>query len=536
MTADRLGIVVAGSLTGGVEVKLDCDVSVEERAVGRYVVIEGQKLRFLGMVTDVSLETIDDEITSMPPVSDEFIAQVISGTSTYGKLHVLPMLAIGGDAMGLLDGPKTVKTVPAHFSRVREATEQDIEVVFGKEDERHFYVGNPLDMETKVCLDLPLFVTRCNGVFGKSGTGKTFLTRLLLIGIIQKGAAVNLVFDMHNEYGWKGSFEGAGREVKALKQILGSRVAVFTLDEESSRRRKVSTDAVVEIGYDEVEPEDVELLRQTLNLTQPAVEAVYALAREFGARNWLKRCLEMDTGDEATKALLDRLHIHEQSVRNLRRGLDKLARLGFLTPKARESSVKRILDYLGRGINVVLEFGKYKGDSTANVLVANTLTRRIHDQYRRWTEQAQGEGAAPPQPLVITIEEAHLFLNHEVMDQTIFGTIAREMRKYNVTLLIVDQRPSGIDEEVMSQIGTRITYRLDNERDIDNVLTGVSNKGELKTVLAKLEPKQQSLIFGHAVPMPIVIRTRDYEKSYQEFAEAAEIKRKAENLAADLWG
>ncbi|MDO8490526.1 MAG: hypothetical protein Q7T04_00745, partial [Dehalococcoidia bacterium] len=76
----------------------------------------------------------------------------------------------------------------------------------------------------------------------------------------------------------------------------------------------------------------------------------------------------------------------------------------------------------------------------------------------------------------------------------------------------------------------------DNERDIDNVLTGVSNKGELKTVLAKLEPKQQCLIYGHAVPMPIVIKTRDYEKSYQEFAQAAEIKRKTENLADDLWG
>ena len=39
-------------------------------------------------------------------------------------------------------------------------------------------------------------------------------------------------------------------------------------------------------------------------------------------------------------------------------------------------------------------------------------------------------------------------------------TIARELRKYNVTLLIVDQRPSGIDEEVMSQVGTRVTALL----------------------------------------------------------------------------
>ena len=59
-------------------------------------------------------------------------------------------------------------------------------------------------------------------------------------------------------------------------------MAVFTLDEENSRRRRVSTDFVVRIGYDEIEPEDMVLLRQTLNLTELAVEAVYQLSRRFG--------------------------------------------------------------------------------------------------------------------------------------------------------------------------------------------------------------------------------------------------------------
>jgi len=80
------------------------------------------------------------------------------------------------------------------------------------------------------------------------------------------------------------------------------------------------------------------------------------------------------------------------------------------------------------------------------------------------------EDIAKPAPLVITIEEAHKFLNPEVSSQTIFGTIAREMRKYNVTLLVIDQRPSGIDDEVISQMGTKITCLLDNERDVDSVV------------------------------------------------------------------
>ena len=151
----------------------------------------------------------------------------------------------------------------------------------------------------------------------------------------------------------------------------------------------------------------------------------------------------------------------------------------------------------------MLEFGRYS-DITAYVLVANMLTRRIYARYQARMEEAMaGEESAKPHPLVITIEEAHKFLNPEVAGQTIFGTIAREMRKYNVTLLVIDQRPSGIDEEVMSQMGTKITCLLDNEKDIDSVLGGVSGKNELKAVLARLAPKQQALIFGHAVPMPV---------------------------------
>ena len=51
---------------------------------------------------------------------------------------------------------------------------------------------------------------------------------------------------------------------------------------------------------------------------------------------------------------------------------------------------------------------------------------------------------------------------------------------------------------------------LDNERDVESVLSGVSGSRQLRTVLSRMEPKQQALVFGHAVPMPIVLKTRTY--------------------------
>ena len=190
---------------------------------------------------------------------------------------------------------------------------------------------------------------RSNGVFGKSGTGKTFLTRLLLIGILQSGRASNLIFDMHNEYGWKCVQEG-GREVKGLKPMFPSNVAIFSLDEGSSRRRGATPDWVVNIGYNEIEPADVELLRDTLNLSDIASSYTYSLEREWGSA-WLDTFL-----DDGSKDNLDNIaakySMNQQALGALRNRLQRLNRFDFLQSGSGNESVKQILDYLDRGIQV----------------------------------------------------------------------------------------------------------------------------------------------------------------------------------------
>ena len=535
----HLGMVVAGSLTEGMEVRLDPNTSIEEIKVGVFVNIQGDRLRFFGVVTDVSLGSTDPSLQQMPPdVSDPYVASVVSGTAAYGIVKVEPMLTLSADPLDVLDGPQPAKTVPPHFSQVAMATEQDIQLVFGSEDENHFWIGNPLDMETRLCLNVAELVKRSNGVFGKSGTGKTFLTRLLLIGILQSDVASNLVFDMESEYGWMGTSESAW-QVKGLKQLFSSRVAVFSLDEDSARRRGLTPDYVVRIGLEEIEPKDIEVLRETLDLSEVAADAVYSLERHFGAKRWLKELLGT-AGGNSMGDLAKELGVNDRALSTLKNRLTRFQRFDFIDETASHDSVEQILRYLERGMHVVLEFGRYGRDLAAYILVANLLTRRIYDRYAQMTERSMGDEIQKPRPLVITIEEAHKFLNTNVASQTIFGTIAREMRKYNVTLLVVDQRPSGIDDEVMSQLGTKITCLLDNDKDIDSVLTGVSGSRKLRSVLARLESKQQALVFGHAVPMPVVVQTREYgsAESYSElgFKEPAEQKAQMERDVADLFG
>lgn len=552
----RLGSVIQGSLSEGLEVRLYPDVSVEEMRVGKFLVVQGVTSRFFCLLTDVSLGTATPRIIANPPdPRDDFLRDVLAGGSTYGTIELAPMLMVTKNEPSsqenklLNDKNKTisvfedegttpemellpVKTIPSHFSEVFEASEYDFHTVFGHEDDIHrknFSVGQPLDMDVPICINLNRFVERSNGVFGKSGTGKSFLTRLLISGIIRKDAAVNLMFDMHSEYGWQAMCEGDKVSmVKGLKQLFPSQVEIYTLDPESTKRRGVNNAQKLYLGYNQIEIEDLQLVAGELGLSDAAIDNAIILKSEFD-QGWINTLLNMT--NEQIKEFCFEKQGHQGSMMALQRKLKRLEGLRYLKTAYHTDYIEQILNSLSVGKNVVIEFGT-QANMLSYMLATNMITRRIHQSYVKQAEkylQSQNNMDKPRQ-LVITIEEAHRFLDSGIVNQTIFGTIAREMRKYYVTLLVVDQRPSGIDNEVMSQIGTRITCLLNDDKDIDAIFTGVSGAQGLRSVLAKLDSKQQALVLGHAVPMPVVIRTRPYDQQF--YAEIADPN--YEEMSSDL--
>ena len=547
-----LGSVIQGSLSQGLEVRLHAEVLVEDMRVGKFLVVQGRRSRFFCMLTDVALGTSSPRILANPPEPENtFLQEVLAGTGTYGTVNLTPMLMISeaqdsgvkGQGLGQEDKEDRrqnsksasykaqssapiellpVKTIPSHFSQVFDASEWDFRAVFGWEDDPHrrnFAIGQPIDMEVPICLDR--FVERSNGIFGKSGTGKSFLARLLLSGIIRKQAAVNLIFDMHSEYGWEATREGKQfSTVKGLRQLFPGQVQIYTLDPESTKRRGVRDAQELYISYDQIDVEDLMLVRGELNLSEASLENAIILRNEFG-KAWISRLLTMNNPE--IQEFCETKMGSKSSIMALQRKLQRLDGLKYIRNTCPHNYVGQILDSLEAGKHVVVEFGS-QSNLLSYMLATNVIARRIHHAYVQKAERfLQTKNVSDrPQQLVITIEEAHRFLDPATVGQTIFGTIAREMRKYFVTLLVVDQRPSGIDNEVMSQIGTRITALLNDEKDIDAIFTGVSGAQGLRSVLAKLDSKQQALILGHAVPMPVVIRTRAYDETfYAEVGDTA---------------
>ena len=524
----NIGFIIGGSYSEGLKVKLSNNVPVESISDGLFVVIEGASKDFLAVVKDIVLETTDPKFQSLLLDDNHtFLNQTLSGTVLYTTLIIKPVLIFGdlnphfpNYEVESENSNQNSKNIPGYFSIVRKATKDDMDRIFENESQGNFPIGEFINMDESnisIAFNIDKMTSRNTGVFGKTGSGKTFLTRILLSGIIKSDFSSNLIFDMHNDYGWSGTTEGQ-TEVKGLKQLFPSNVFVHSLDK-NTRNSNNSPDALIKIKYSDIEPEDIALLQRTLDLNEKSIEASYALKARFG-NDWLGEFMNGDIEDLAAKT-----GSHSGTLEALKRRLSRLIRYTFIDNNLNKNNsddfASDIITQLLQGYNVVLNFGRFASDRTAYILIANMLSRRIYNEYKQKMENALANSNPSDRPrnLVITIEEAHLSLDSSVANQTIFGNIAREMRKYNVTLLVVDQRPSQIDDDVMSQIGTKIACSLDSDKDIDAVLSGDSQARELRGVLSKLEPNGQALIISHALPIPVPIKTRRYnEDFYQSMA------------------
>ncbi|MBM3124133.1 MAG: ATP-binding protein [Chloroflexi bacterium] len=556
----KIGYLVGGGLKENFRVRLT--VSPQEIQEGAFVVLSSGYWRYYGIVTDIQLGATD------PRFADEqmggrfpaHISNALHGQTLFANLEVLPnlMLEVGPDesspeyAGWIRSNPQPkllpVKNIPPHHAEVYLAGEGDIAQIFGKPGEKgNFIIGHTREQGHPVCLDLEKFVQRSSGVFGATGTGKSFLTRLILAGLIQFNKASVLVLDMHNEYGFNDKASDTKMEVKGLKTLFKSRVRVVGLGAGTTIRGE-QVDFNLEIPMEELSTADIEILTRELNLKETTPTTLSALYNSF-KNNWFAHFKAMNR--EEVEVTDDRGKVrktpHPGSVAawaepngvnvmaaeglhdKLRRVFDK----PYIVQKPAADGLKNIIQTLENGGHVVLSFGEYESDLDY-LLVSNLLTRKIRSSWEHKTNTFRthdpASGAGEPRPLVIVLEEAHKLLNREMASQTTFATIARELRKYYVTLLIVDQRPSQIYDEVMSQLGTRISGWLGDEDDIHAVLSGLSGREALRGMLARLQPKEEVLLLGWGVPMPLPVRSRRYDEGFWKELTGGTKKSREQNL------
>ena len=558
----KIGYLVGGGLKENFRVRLL--VSPQEIQEGAFVVIQSGEWNYYGIVTDIQLGATDPRFADeqMDGRFPAHIAQALHGQTLYANLEVLPnlMLEVGPElgtpaykdwqgkiAAGLKDAPRIlpVKNIPPHHAQVFLANEGDIAEIFGSPDEKgNLIIGYTREQGHPVCIDLEKFVQRSSGVFGATGTGKSFLTRLVLAGMMHYNKASVLLLDKHNEYGFDDVASDTKKAVTGLKTKFKSRLRVVGLGAGSTIRGQVP-DFNLEISTGDISTSDIETLTRELNLketTPTTLNALYGSFRdEWFARFKVMNREEVEVEDEKGKvkrvphpdsvaAWANENGVNVAAAEALHDKMRRLFGKPYIVEKPAADSVREIIQALENGQHVVLSFGEHESDLDY-LLVSNLLTRRIRNAWEHKTNAFRTHGKEEPRPLVIVVEEAHKLLNREMAAQTTFATIARELRKYYVTLLIVDQRPSQIYDEVMSQLGTRISGWLGDEDDIHAVLSGLAGREALRGMLARLQPKEEVLLLGWGVPMPLPVRSRRYDEEFwKELLGGKEKRSKEQNL------
>ena len=383
-----IGYIVGGSLKENLRVRLT--VPPQRIQEGAFVVIDSGQWRFYGLVIDLMLGSTD------PRFADEQsearlpanLAHLLHGQTLYTNLEVLLalMLERGPDPGSSeypqwlaehpeLPRPLPVKTVPPHHAPVSLAGEGDIAEIFGKADSQgNFVIGYTREQNHPVCINLDHFVQRSSGVFGATGTGKSFLTRLVLAGLIHYNRASVLVLDMHNEYGLDDTASDTGRRVIGLKTKFPSRVRVVGLGQGALIRGQ-TPDFNLEIAVGDIQPEDIELLTRELNLKETTPTVLEALVSAFGRERWFSAFREMENGavmetEDGKKTPAPssvaywaaRAGVNVMAAEGLHSKLSRLFHKAYIAERPAADSVSEIIKSLEAGQHVILSFGNFESD------------------------------------------------------------------------------------------------------------------------------------------------------------------------------
>ena len=180
---------------------------------------------------------------------------------------------------------------------------------------------------------------------------------------------------------------------------------------------------------------------------------------------------------------------------------------GLLVADTMANFLSRIFRMPGDGKPIsIVDVSGVPSEITA--VVVAMLSRMTFD-FAIWSRNE------PQRPVLLVCEEAHRYIPREEDGSSvgrILGRIAKEGRKYGVSLGLVTQRPSDLAEGVLSQCGTIIAMRLNNERDQAFVRAAMPEgaKGFLDAIPALRN--RECIISGEGVAIPIRVSFDNLEE------------------------
>ncbi len=483
----KIGEVVAASVLDGLVAKLQLN-NPEELKIAYPVIVQGARYDFYCLVEDVVNEpndiadqlagsAIGDVVVPRPETHEGY-----GGPIFYSKAK-LRMIQLIDRETKVLSEPQTI---PPYFSECRHATREDVELIY-QPTAKSAPLGTITGVEPfYLHLDVEKLVEKPFAIFGRTGTGKSILNKLVCTAILAKDAGSVLIFDMHGEYGVFSKTDGT----EGVKYFFPGKVEIFSLDPKNTEAKPFVLDA------GQITPEDLIIAFQ--DLSPPMIDHIYQIYRTKPRDVDLIRAIR---DHQVTQEEIEGGQIHIMVIQALQRRMGRFQRLPFIKEGGKDA-FNQMIALIKAGKSVVLDFGDFGNDPMVYLFVANVLARRLFDLYTEQTSEYPR--------LVLFLEEAHRFLDPRIAEYSIFSRLARETRKFNLILALIDQRPSRIDDEVRSQLANRLVMSLKEPSDVDSALAGVPDKAVWMNIVAKL-PLRTVAILGDAIRIPTVIDVLEYD-------------------------
>ena len=405
---------------------------------------------------------------------------------------------------GMTNFRRGVTRYPIPGDKVLPVSTQDLRAVFAADDSPHIEIGTvyPTD-DIRGALYVDQMLSKHFAVLGSTGTGKSTSVSLILHRISELSPEGHIVMiDPHGEY--SAAFKDCGE----LFNVDNLQLPYWLMNFEEHCEVMLTT-------HGSERQRDADILAKCLLAARTKGKNL----EQFGKVTvdspipYLLTDLnaiivnEMGKLERAGDTLpYQRLKTKLEELRNDPRYTFMFS--GMLVSDSMGAFVCKLfrLPAHGKPISIVDVSGV---PSEITSVVVSVLARMVFD-YAIWSR------TEPQRPILLVCEEAHRYVPKDENSgaqavRKILERIAKEGRKYGVSLGLITQRPSDLAEGVLSQCGTIISMRLNNDRDQACVRAAMPEgaRGFLDAIPALRN--RECIACGEGVAIPIRVRFDDLE-------------------------
>lgn len=505
--------------------------------IGSFLKVPLGYANLYGIVTQIGAAAIPDKIKEL--IEQDY--------TMLDNRQWLNMVLVGEQIGRKFD--RGVSQSPTTGDTVHLVTINDLDIIYGGYDERNsITIGNiSISESLNAKIDLNKTISRHCAILGSTGSGKSNSVGVVLSAIAKKEFKSSriLVIDPHGEYNsvlknnsnvykiksddpkeskelfipfWALPFEElmsifSGNLSDPNKDHFRTKVIeakLKAIDVNSINIDKVLVTADTPVPFsikqlwfelDDFERQTLKKNRQLDSVYEPIVKGnpENLISNEYPATGLGSSAPFMN---HEKKGILSFLNSVRTKLKDSRYSF--LFEPGDFTPnlsgKVKEDLSNLLFNWLGSNKPVtILDLSGIPSEIMTSI--SGTLLKIIYDALF-WGQNLRIGGKE--QPLLIVLEEAHNYIKsgEDSISSRAVQSIAKGGRKYGVGLLLITQRPSELDETVLSQCGTIIALRMNNSKDRSHIRSAIQD--ELQTMVDLLPSLRtgEAIISGEGVKIP----------------------------------